>query len=89
MHASPEAMPLSLPKDLEVLTNLFVQRFPEIGDDDAASAILDDLMLDGYFQTVVGNAAVVKTARWDTKTRKPLDPEINNLPKDQKPEDDA
>ena len=39
-------------------------------------------MLDGYFKTVVGNATVVKTAKWDTKTRKPLESEVENLPKD-------
>lgn len=43
---------------------------------------MDDLMTDGYFQTVVGNATVVKTAKWDTKSRKPKKPDIASLPSD-------
>lgn len=82
LYASSEGITFSLPQDLEQLTNLFVKRFPDIGNREAADMILDDLMLDGYFKTVVGNATVMKTSKWNTKTRKPLEPEVENLPKD-------
>ena len=82
LYASPTGITFSMPQDLDQLTKLFVKQFPEIGDREAADKILDDLMLDGYFKTVVGNATVLKTAKWDTKTRKPLDPEVENLPED-------
>ena len=82
LYASPIGIAYSLPQNLDQLTDLFVKHFPDIGDREAADKIFDDLMLDGYFKTVVGNANVMKTAKWDTKTRKPLEPEVENLPKD-------
>jgi len=82
MCASSEGITFSLPQDLEQLTKLLLQKFPNIGDREATEKILDDLMIDGYFKTVVGNATVMKTSRWDTKSRKPLSPDVENLPKD-------
>lgn len=82
MFASIEGITLSLPKDLEQVTKLLLQKFPNIGDREAADKILDDLMIDGYFKTVVGNATVMRTSRWDPKSRKPLSPDVENLPKD-------
>ena len=82
MYASSEGITFSLPQDLELLTKLLLKKFPNIGGREAADKILDDLMIDGYFKTVVGNATVMKTSRWDTKSRKPLPPDVENLPKD-------
>jgi hypothetical protein len=81
MYASSEGITFSLPEDLEQLTKLLLQKFPNIGDREAAGKILDDLMIDGYFKTVVGNGTVMKTAKWDTKSRKSLSPDLENLPK--------
>lgn len=82
VYASPEGMTCSLPGDLEQLTKLLIKRYPNIGNIEAAGKILDDLMTEGYFQTVVGNTTVLKTARWDPKTKKPLPPDVDNLPTD-------
>lgn len=81
VQASEEGMPFSLPKDLEQLTDLLLDKYPFIGDREAVATILDDLMLDGYFKTVKGNAVVVETAKWDTKTRKPLSPSVEHISK--------
>ncbi len=82
VYASSDGNKLSLPKDLDQLTKLLIKMFPNVGDREAADKILDDLMLDGYFKTVVGNATVMKTSKWDPKTKKPLPPDVENLSSD-------
>lgn len=84
VEASPQGMPFALPEDVEQLTNLLVNRFPEIGSKDDADKLMDDLMLDDYFKTVQGNATVLRTAKWDPKDRtKDVDPTIEDLPSDE------
>ena len=83
VEASSEGITFSMPNDLEQLTKLLLNNYPQIGTKEDADRIIDDLMLDNYFQTVVGNATVIKTAKWDPKDRtKKVAPLVSNLPGD-------
>ena len=66
-EASEEGMPFSLPADLEPLLQILVRRHPELGTHDDVRKLMDDLMLDDYFKTTVGNQVVEKTAKWAPK----------------------
>lgn len=69
-EASSDGIALSLPADLDALTQLLVKRHPAIGTFDDARSLMDDLMLDDYFKTVVGNQVVERTAKWKPQSEK-------------------
>ena len=84
VEASAEGICFSLPKDIEQLTKLLLKRYPQIGSKEDADRLMDDLMLDDYFQYVQGNATVLKTSKWNTKDRKQkVQPKVDTLPGDQ------
>lgn len=84
VEASKEGMPFSLPKDLERLTKLLIKRYPQVGSKEDADRLMDDLMLDDYFQHVAGNATVLKTSKWNPKDRtQRVKPKVDTLPGDQ------
>jgi len=81
VEASVQGMPFSLPNDLEQLTRLLIEHFPQIGSKEDADRLMDDLMLDDYFQYVAGNTTVLKTAKWNPKDRtQKVKPKIDTLP---------
>lgn len=81
--ASTKGMPFNLPKDLDKLTDILIQKYPFIGDKKSVERLMDDLMEDNYFQYVQGNATVLKTTKWDSGDRsKKVNPKIEDLPKD-------
>jgi len=83
VEASEQGMSFSLPNDLEQLTRLLIQRFPQIGNKEDAYRLMDDLMFDDYFQCVAGNATVLKTAKWNPKDRtQKVKPKVDILPGD-------
>jgi len=84
VEASEQGMPFNLPKDLERLTRLLLERFPQVGSKEDADRLMDDLMLDDYFQHVQGNATVLKTTKWNPRDRtQEVKPKVNTLPGDQ------
>ena len=83
VEASTEGMPFSLPGDFEQLSKLLHRNYPQLGSLANVQAMMDDLMIDGYFKTVRGKTDVLVTHKWDPKDRsKKIDPEIENLPSD-------
>lgn len=83
VEASSEGMPLSLPRDIEALSNLIIQKYPEAGAKENVHKMLDDLMLDDYFKFVQGNATVMKTIKWNPKNRsEPVPPKVEDIPND-------
>ena len=85
VEASSEGITYSLPEDVEQLTKLLIKRYPQIGSKEDADRLMDDLMLDDYFQHVAGNTTVLKTSKWDPRDRtKKVKPKIDTLPGDNK-----
>lgn len=81
VEASSEGITASLPGDFEQLTKLLHERYPQLGSLENVQSMMDDLMLDGYFKHVRGNATVLVTSKWDPKDRsKKVEPDIENLP---------
>jgi hypothetical protein len=66
-EASEGGMALSLPQDLHTLIELLIRRHPELGSSDDARKLMDDLMLDNYFKSTVGNQIVERIAKWEPK----------------------
>ena len=84
VEASEHGMSFSLPKDLEQLTKLLLDRYPEVGSKENADRLMDDLMLDNYFQYVQGNTTVLKTSKWNPKDRtQKVKQKVETLPGDQ------
>jgi len=83
IEASEQGIAFSLPQDVEQLTKLLLQRYPQIGSKEDADCLMDDLMLDDYFKYVQGNATVMKTSKWNTRDRtQKVKPKFENLPSD-------
>ena len=81
VEASTQGISFRVPEDVEQLTKLLIQKFPQIGTKEDADRIMDDLMLDDYFRTVRGNATVIETAKWDPRDRtKKVKPKVEDLP---------
>ncbi len=84
VESSPQGMSFSLPEDLEQLTKLLLERYPIVGSKEDADRLMDDLMLDDYFQHVQGNATVLKTSKWNPRDRtQKVKSKVDNLPGDQ------
>jgi hypothetical protein len=85
VEASREGIVLTLPHDIEALSQLIIQRYPEVGSKDSVYKLLDDLMLDDFLKITQGNATVMKTIKWDPKDRgKPVPPIVEDIPSEPK-----
>ncbi len=85
VEATREGIVLTLPRDIEALSALIIQRYPEAGSKDSVCKLLDDLMLDDFLKITEGNATVMKTIKWDPKDRsKPVPPIIEDIPRESK-----
>lgn len=83
VEASEQGITFSLPQDVEQLTNILLQRFPQIGSKEDADRLMDDMMLDDYFKYVQGNATVMKTSKWNPRDRtQQVKPKVEDLPSD-------
>jgi hypothetical protein len=81
VEASSQGITFSLPGDFEQLSKLLHSTHPNLGSLENVQTMMDDLMLDGYFKTVRGNATVMVTSKWDPKDRsKKVNPDMENLP---------
>lgn len=81
VEASPEGITLSLPRDIEALSRLLIQKYPEVGAKESVYKMLDDLMLDDYLKFTQGNATVMKTIKWNPKNRdEPVPPKVEDIP---------
>jgi hypothetical protein len=79
--SSGEGVILRLPKDIDKITKIMIEKHPQIGSNEDAICFMDDLMEDDYFKSVQGNATVMKTAKWNSKNRKEsVKPKIEDLP---------
>lgn len=85
VEASREGISLTLPGDIEALSQLIIQRYPEVGSKEGVYKMLDDLMLDDFLKIIQGNATVMKTIKWDPKDRgKPVQPIVEDIPSELK-----